>query len=165
MNTNEIHYYKKALDFIAALGIETEHKILISESCFLPGLMIQQGKIVIDENGPQYPGDILHEAGHIAVVPSAERNELSGSTIAKRKDAPAEEMMAIAWSYAACIYLQIEPEFVFHNHGYRDGGTSIVENFKEGRFIGVPLLQWLQMTAAPGSTAPGYPHMIKWMRD
>lgn len=108
----------------------------------------------------------MHEAGHIAVVPAAERKNLKGPLIAKRNDAPAEEMMAIAWSYAACIYLNIDPVFVFHEQGYKGGGLNIVENFQDGRYIGVPVLQWLGMTTTDTQSGfPVYPAMIKWLRD
>ena len=74
-------------------------------------------------------------------------------------------MMAIAWSYAACMHLGIDPVFVFHNDGYHGGGASIIENFSVGHYFGVPVLQWLGMTAAPGSATGAYPQMTKWMRD
>jgi hypothetical protein len=157
--------FRKAINFINEIGIEIEFRVIPSEACFLPGLLIEQGRIILDQDKLRFPGDILHEAGHIAVVPSSERIELDGSAVEKRKDAPAEEMMAIAWSYAACIHLDIDPAFVFHENGYRGGSTSLLENFKAGRYVGVPVLQWLGMTAPSGSKAGAYPCMIKWMRD
>ncbi|HET7897102.1 MAG TPA: hypothetical protein VFL47_05520, partial [Flavisolibacter sp.] len=107
-----------------------------------------------------------HEAGHLAVIPTSDRKTLDGPAIAKRKDAPAEEMMAIAWSYAACLHLRIDPAFVFHEAGYKGGGASIVENFREKRYFGVPLLVWLGMTSDK-ETGDGivYPAMRKWLRD
>lgn len=159
------HHFEIALHFIHAIGIETEIRTLEHEECFLPGLLIEQGKIIIDRNKLSYPGDILHEAAHIAVVPGEERSSLSGKTIGARKDAAAEEMMAIAWSYAACIHLDIDPEFVFHKDGYKGGGASIVTNFREGNYFGVPMLQWLGMTSAnPFNNKPLYPVMDKWLR-
>ena len=157
--------FETARRFITEIGIETETGLLPTEPCFVPGLQIVQGRIHVEQALLKYPGDILHEAGHIAVVPAAERPTLNGSAIAKRKDAAAEEMMAIAWSYAACIHLKIDPVFVFHNEGYHGGGTSIIENFSAGRYVGVPVLQWLGMTNAPGSSTGSYPEMIKWMRE
>ncbi|HEY1113709.1 MAG TPA: hypothetical protein VGE66_09105 [Chitinophagaceae bacterium] len=162
---SQADYFKKAMGFIHEIGIQTEFKPIPADQCFLPGLFIEQGSIIIDQDRLQYPGDILHEAGHIAVVPAAERNALYGPHIQKRKDAPAEEMMVIAWSYAACIYLGLEPEFVFHKDGYHGGGLSIIDNFQAGRYIGVPVLQWLGMTTVLEGSAIVYPGMIKWMRD
>lgn len=98
----------------------------------------------------KYPGDILHEAGHIAVVPPAERHLLNADTIATREQREAEEMMAIAWSYAACVHLDIDAGFVFHDNGYKGGGSSIAESFKQGHYFGVPMLQWVGMTLEKG---------------
>ena len=160
MNSTEL--FEKALVFIHSIGIETRFRTLEKEG-FLPGLLIEEGRIIIDREQLLYPGDVLHEAAHIAVVPSNERKELTGAAIGQRKDAPAEEMMAIAWSYAACQHLAIDPHFVFHKEGYKSGGAAIVENFSQGRYIGVPLLQWLGMTQSEGENS--YPCMIKWLRD
>ncbi len=158
--------FEKIIGFLNEIGIETCYRKLDDEDCFLPGFLIENGKIIIDKDKLLYPGDILHEAGHIAVVPAAERKNLKGPLIAKRNDAPAEEMMAIAWSYAACIYLNIDPVFVFHEQGYKGGGLNIVENFQDGRYIGVPVLQWLGMTTTDTQSGfPVYPAMIKWLRD
>ena len=59
-------------------------------------------------------------------------------------------MMAIAWSYAASVHLQLDPSVVFHADGYRGGSQSLIENFTGGRYIAVPTLQWLGMTAEGG---------------
>ncbi|WP_121353655.1 hypothetical protein [Flavisolibacter nicotianae] len=162
--TNE-YFFEKTLGFIHSIGIETSYCSLPEQDCFLPGLSIEEGRILIDKEKLRHHGDVLHEAAHLAVVPAADRNTLSGPAIGQRKDAPAEEMMAIAWSYAACIHLSIDPHFVFHGQGYQGGGESIVENFSNGNYIGVPMLQWLGLT----TTAPGadsvYPVMKKWLRD
>lgn len=136
---------------------------------FLPGLSIEEGKIIIDETKLKYPGDILHEAGHIAVVPAAERIGLNAAGIAQRENREAEEMMAIAWSYAACIHLKTDPHFVFHAGGYKGGGSHLAENFSNKRYIGLPMLQWVGMTVDEKNAAikniEPYPAMIKWLRD
>jgi hypothetical protein len=161
---NNVILFEKAICFLGAIGIETIYGTINEESAFLPGFLIEKGKIIMDKHKIKFHGDILHEAAHIAIVPSVDRSGLDGKNIGKRKDAAAEEMMAIAWTYAACIHLKIDPHFVFHENGYRGGGAAIVENFDRGNYIGVPVLQWLGMT----TTSPGkdiYPAMIKWLRD
>jgi hypothetical protein len=164
---NNLEFFEKAISFLRKIGIETGYATIPEEDCFLPGLLITKGKIIIDKSKIKFHGDILHEAAHIAVVPSAERENLDGKNIGTRKDAAAEEMMAIAWAYAACIRLNIDPHFVFHEHGYKGGGAAIVENFEKGNPIGVPVLQWLGMTKTSADTIEGsaYPSMIKWLRD
>jgi len=164
---NDVILFEKAICFLDEIGIETAYGTMGDEAGFLPGFLIEKGKIIIDKNKIKFHGDILHEAAHIAVVPLADRSRLDGKNIGKRKDAAAEEMMAIAWTYAACIHLKIDPHFVFHENGYKGGGGAIVENFERGQYVGVPVLQWLGMT----TTSPqkdhklNYPVMIKWLRD
>ena len=159
---NEKETFERALAFIQRIGIETEYRSLDVSACFLPGLLIENGKIIIDEAKLKNPGDILHDAAHLAVVPEKERGLLNGPDIQSRKDAPAEEMMCIAWSYAACCYLDIDPAFVFHDDGYRGGSDSIIENFKNGKYVGVAILEWLGMTTTKGQNK--YPVMNDWLR-
>jgi len=160
--------FEKAIDFLCAIGIEVKFQPIDTKT-FLPGVSIEGGQIIVDREKMKYPGDILHEAGHIAVVPSADRSSINEQSIAERKDRNAEEMMAIAWSYAACIHLNIDPGFVFHDNGYKGGGSSIADNFKQGHYFGVPMLQWVGMTLdeknALEKGLPAYPAMTTWMRD
>ena len=159
---------EKCLSFLKLIGIPV-HLSTIEAHSFLPGLSIENGCIIIDKASLKYPGDILHEAGHIAVVPAGERQSLNASAIEKRENREAEEMMAIAWSYAACIHLEIDPYIVFHDNGYKGGGSYIADNFREKRYFGLPMLQWIGLTAdeknAPDMQVAPYPHMIKWLRD
>ena len=159
---------EKCIDFLNGIGITVREDKLLTDG-FLPGLSIEKGGIIIDRDSLKYPGDILHEAGHIAVVPAAERTKLNAGSIRKRKDREAEEMMAIAWSYAACIHIGLDPYFVFHENGYKDGGAYIVDAFMEKQYFGLPMLQWIGLTtnekdALSLQEAP-YPHMLKWLRD
>lgn len=78
-------------------------------------------------------------------------------------------MMAIAWSYAACVHLELDPYFVFHDDGYKGGGSYIADNFKEKKYFGLPMLQWVGMTVdekkAEQLKVSPYPSMIKWLRE
>lgn len=159
---------KKILSFLETIGIPVVFTA-IEKDCFLPGLSIENGAILIDKEKLEFPGDILHEAGHLAVVPAADRLTLSGPTIGQRKDAAAEEMMSIAWSYAACVHLEIDPYYVFHDGGYHGGGKEIADNFMAGAYFGTPMLQWVGLTAEANRAAElginPYPFMIRWLRD
>lgn len=155
---------KKIAGFLREIGLGVEFRDL-PEGSFLPGLALVEGRIVIDELKLLYPGDILHEAGHLALTSAADRCRCDGKLAASG----GEEMGAIAWSYAAALHLGIDPEIVFHSHGYRDGSSSLLENFREGRYIGVPMLQWLGLSLEPRQArergCPPYPHMIRWLRE
>ena len=161
-------HFEKCVSFLNDIGIKTRFAKIDGDG-FLPGLSIENGCIIIDKESLKYPGDILHEAGHIAVVPAAERADLHAASIEKRQNRESEEMMAIAWSYAACIHLNLDPYFVFHDHGYKGGGSNIADNFRDKRYFGLPMLQWIGLTAdeknAVNLKVAPYPHMLKWLRD
>jgi hypothetical protein len=150
--------------FLRQIGIPVSTDTL-AEPTFLPGILLKHGGIVVDVERLRFPGDLLHEAGHIAVSSPDRRASIQGNA----GPDPAEEMMAIAWSYAASVYLQLDPAVVFHAEGYRGGSNELIDNFTHGRYFGVPMLQWLSMTLdAPHAGERGhapYPHMLKWLRD
>jgi hypothetical protein len=158
----------KCVEFLRYIGIPVHFRPITTE-CFLPGISIEHGEIDVDLEKLKYPGDILHEAGHIAVVPAIERNSINEHSIAIREHRDAEEMMAIAWSYAACVHLDIDAGFVFHDNGYKGGGSNIAENFRQGHYFAVPMLQWVGMTKEKkNDTEPDnsvYPAMLQWLRS
>ena len=118
----------------------------------LPGIKVVNGGLVVDPARLKYPGDLLHEAGHLAVMPAARRAQANDDTGSDG----GEEMAAIAWSYAAALRLGLDARVVFHDAGYRGGSVSMVENFEAGRYVGVPMLVWLGLTER-------YPEMIRWL--
>jgi hypothetical protein len=136
----------------------------VPEQTFVPGIWIDQGVLVVDESSLQFPGDLLHEAGHLAVASPERRPTIVGDA----GPDGAEEMMAIAWSYAVVVHLGLDPAVVFHPAGYQGGSASLIENFQQGRYVGVPVLQWLGMTfdatQAPRHQVAPYPHMVQWLR-
>ncbi|HEV2705846.1 MAG TPA: hypothetical protein VGV59_07960 [Pyrinomonadaceae bacterium] len=131
----------------------------------MPGIEPRGGTLFVNETKLKYPGDLLHEAGHLAIVPSERRNGLTGNVGQKAY----EEMSAIAWSYAAAVHLDLHRAVVFHREGYRGGSQSLIENFSSGHDIGVATLEWLGLTCeAKTARTKGvepYPQMLKWMVD
>ena len=160
-------FFSKCTPFLKSIGIEIIFRKIDAIS-FLPGLLIENGHIIVDREKLLYPGDILHEAGHIAVTPAIDRSFLNDQKVLESKSRETEEMMAIAWSYAACLFLELDPLIVFHASGYNGTGEGIMENFQNGSFFGIPSLQWCGMTTEPGRSRNGeevYPQMMKWLRD
>jgi hypothetical protein len=146
------------VDFLRTVGIEVETAAL-PEDGFLPAIAVRDGRLLYDPDRLQYPGDLLHEAGHIAVTDPALR-----STVSEFDSDGGDEMAAIGWSYAAALAAGIDPRVVFHDHGYRGGGESILENFAEQRYLGVPMLQYYGLARFPADDGEKYPGMIKWLR-
>ncbi|MES2988683.1 MAG: hypothetical protein V4808_12320 [Pseudomonadota bacterium] len=146
--------------FLEGIGIPVTLSAADTDS-FLPGIAIQNGGLVMDP-ARCFPGDLLHEAGHIAVTDPAARAEGIIS------DDPGDEMAAIAWSYAAALAIGIDPRVVFHDEGYRGSAATIAQNLGEGRSFGSPMLQYYGLCAEPHQAerlglAP-YPQMSRWLR-
>lgn len=170
MNTITIPQFKnpitnKISDFLWGIGIEV-HPMLIDEKTFLPGIRIIKGNIFVDEAKMLSPGDILHEAGHLAIIPKKIRKTLTDTVVYDDNMSGGEEMGAIAWSWAALKHLDLEPEVLFHPEGYKGSSDSLIENFSEGRYLGVPILQWKGLSfesrlAQENGVAP-FPVMINW---
>jgi hypothetical protein len=152
----------RILAFLDRIGIPVVFEPIAGDT-FLPAMTVRDGTLVVDPERLTWPGDLLHEAGHIAVTDPALR-----PTLGAVSPDPGEEMAAIAWSYAAAVEIGIDAAVVFHAEGYRGGGESLVDNFTAGRYFGDPMLHYFGMTAmARHATEQGvapYPHMLRWLR-
>ncbi len=153
----------KMVAFIEGIGIPVQFAPL-TEATFLPGILIDRGQLVVDRAQLAYPGDLLHEAGHIAVMDPPQRGVLRGDV----SKAPGDEMASICWSWAALKALDLPADLLFHPHGYKGGAEALVENFEAGRYVGLPLLSWYGMSAEPPQAealglAP-FPQMTRWLR-
>ncbi|WP_447727088.1 hypothetical protein [Sphingomonas koreensis] len=153
----------RIVPFLEGIGIPIVVEPVPGDS-LLPGATVRGGTLVFDPETLAWPGDLLHEAGHIAVSDPATRasqTEVSSD--------PGEELAAMAWSYAAAVALDIEPGHVFHAGGYHGGGENYLESYANGRNgIGVPMLQYFGMSAEPHQAAAlgrdPFPAMARWLR-
>ena len=154
--------------FLRDIGIEVLSTTIQKET-FLPGIEVDRGRLLVDESRLKFPGDLLHEAGHLAVAPAQIRSSLSGEVNLPDANMHTIESQAMTWSYAAARYLELDPEIVFHEHGYRGKSQSLLQNFSLGIFFGLDGLVAAGMTAVGQRAAelgvPPFPHMLKWMRD
>ena len=147
--------------FVRHVGIEVRAADL-PEPTFLPGLDIRDGAILVDEARLKYPGDLLHEAGHIAVASPEERAQ------PRLAPTPGDEMAALVWSFEAARHLDLPLDVLFHADGYKGGSSALIENFSEGRYVGLPLLQYYGMAVEPRHAAARgvepFPNMLRWLR-
>lgn len=154
-------YLPAMREFLAGIGIPTQ-EVKLTVDTFLPGILIENGGLLIDPAQLLYPGDVLHEAGHLAVTPAAERTQLSGNVMAGKPEQPGtdgDEIVAMLWSYAAAQAIGVPPEIVFHPAGYRNASDWILNNFRQGLYPGLPLLVWMGLT-----TNEEFPGMTRWLR-
>ncbi len=151
------------IDFLRSIGISVIEQS-IPLATVLPGITVAHGALVVDHAAIKYPGDLLHEAGHLAVVPMSERKLLHENV----GDDGGNEMAALAWSYAAAVHLGLAPSVVFHDDGYRGGAATLIKNFEGGRYFGVPILTWRGLADSPSNEGPGthgYPAMKRWLAE
>lgn len=154
---------RRLLEFVRSIGITATIGALESDGA-VPGVAVRGGGLIVDPTRLTQPGDILHEAGHLAVLPPSRRSVANGVLDGDGGN----EIAAIAWSYAAACELGLDPAVVFHNDGYRGDADALIDNFTAGRPIGVPLLEWFGLThdhlAAERLGTRPYPAMRAWLR-
>jgi hypothetical protein len=156
------------LGFLAEIGIPVHPRELGADT-FLPGLELGAGCIYVDYPKLKYPGDLLHEAGHLAVTPAQQRHAVGSASLELPWPTDGEEIGAVLWSYAAALHIGLPLEVVFHPHGYKNDAAWLIETFAAGQYIGLPFLEWAglgfgpQLAQARGVAA--FPEMVKWLRD
>lgn len=158
---------QKVLSFLNEIGIAVIEKEL--EETFLPGLSLGPNCIYIDFDKLLYPGDILHEAGHLAVTTAVQRKVVGTKEMSPDWPTQAEEIGTILWSFAALNHLQLPLEFVFHPNGYKNASDWFISNFSTQSYIGLPFLEWVGLCLSEDRAIkegkPAFPAMLKWMRD
>lgn len=147
--------------FLEEIGIPYREEAL-PEDTFLPGILIENGGLTVDPDRLAYPGDLLHEAGHIALTAASERASMNQDTLGSKAPEQSEEIGVILWSFLAARHLGIPTGVVLHAGGYRGASDWYRENFESGTYIGLPLLTWMGITDNP---APGQaPTILSWLR-
>jgi hypothetical protein len=160
---------------------------------FLPGIQIVKGVLHIDPDRLVGSGDVLHEAGHIVVLPSRWRSALGNDIVVTLDEAVAAdpdakddpklrtsiimgEFMAQAWSYAVVKELGLPLECVFFPGSYRIH-TDVKPHpystwMASGTHHGVLALSQVGMTGGAGifelmgaNGLPPFPKMTKWLQD
>lgn len=158
---------QKIVDFLLEIGLE----VIMSDidgPTFLPGILVDHGRLLVDEARLKYPGDLFHEAGHLALASGDIRGTLSGEVILPGMQMATVEAAAMAWSYAAALHLGLDPAIVFHKDGYLGRAAGLLMNFQVGVYIGVNGLEDAGLTVtrekATDLSVEPYPHMIRWLR-
>lgn len=158
----------RILGFLRGIGIAVREGQVAGDD-FLPGIRVEDGGLVLDRAQLRWPGDLLHEAGHLAVLPPAQRRTLSGDLAGHEAIPYASEMEATAWAYAATVAIGLDPAVLFHEGGYHGRSAGLVRTYAMGVYPGAHGLVQAGMAAAgPDAVARGeatYPHMRRWLRD
>lgn len=191
-------YHPEALEpivaFLRSIGMEIEYGEG-AHNGFLPGVNIHAGVIHVDPDTLVGSGDVLHEAGHIIVVPRRYWSRLGTDLQAGVDDLLATEkmpdgsddplletasrhgeLMAQAWSYAAARHLNIFPGCVFFPGSYKwrqyDGVHPMQGWLESGTHYGPLFLANAGFTGYSGlfsfmgnNGLAPFPHMTRWSVD
>jgi len=156
---------------------------------FLPGVTVHQGGFRVDPSHLVASGDLLHEAGHMAILPAALRplmgDNLQTGLLEMAEKAGIQapglgmtamrgEGMAIAWSYAALLAADLPADCIFFPGSYTlgDRPEGLLALLAQGNTLGVDGLARLGMTGNPGvhrllydNGLPPFPAMARWLAD
>ena len=157
MNTNQ-DILETIVGFLHSINIEVVEQQLPSDT-FLPGLSIFKNSILVDFDKLKYPGDLLHEAGHIAVTEEKIRPFIGTPKMEDDWPTSGDEIAAILWSYAASHFLHLDLKIVFHPNGYKKDSHWLIEQFNDKNYLGLPLLEWMSLC-----NSEEFPKMEKWLR-
>ena len=157
--TQEIQ--SRIVEFLQGIGIAVREEAIPGES-FLPGVAIEKGELILDRARNTWPGDLLHEAGHLAVLPFALRRTVSGDLPDTVLAEHAGEPEATAWAYAALREIGLPPEVLFHEGGYGGKAAGLLFTYDAGVYPGLQvfpprawrLLPKRQYLAAPRPIPP-----------
>jgi hypothetical protein len=150
--------------FLRGIGLDVREGD-VGAAPFLPGLRIEAGALVFDRERLTWPGDLLHEAGHLAVTPAA-RRALQSEAL---DDDAMGEFEATAWAYAATVAIGLDPAVLFHEGGYHGRSAALITTYSFGVYPGVQGLVAMGL-AVPGDVARAqglapYPVMRRWLRE
>lgn len=165
---------KKMRMFLSEIGISS--KIVAGSAGFLPGVQIENGTLLIAPNAAV--ADVLHEAGHLAVLPSRFREfanddisavteKMLNETDFSDPDAPearaamqSSETEATAWAWAAGKHIGISEKKIILDHHYENGGTALRAMLEAKMYLGINGLRAAGMIASVKS----YPKMERWVQ-
>ena len=134
--------------FLIGIGLEVVVAELPGDT-FLPGIRLCEGRMEVDPGRLRFPGGLLHEAGHLAVLPPDQRRtfgdqddgpEAVGTDDGEKRRGVRATPGAIAWSYAAASSPARSGRRVPRRRlpGPR---RSLLQNFSLGVYVGVADLQ------------------------
>lgn len=156
------------LAFLEEISLPMQEGSVPADS-FLPGIRVSRGMLIFDRPAVRWPGDLLHEAGHIAMTPAAVRPALEDALDLDGSVPQAGEAEVTAWAYAAIVHLRLPPSLLFHEGGYRGHSPGLITTYSRGVYPGAFGLAMAGMTlvgeeARRAGVAP-YPRMTRWLRE
>ena len=154
---NPVSDLDRIIAFLTEVGVEVVFEDAAATKGFLPGVRVDRGRLLVDKTSLEWPGDLLHEAGHLALVPEARRAQTTDEVEVPGVPMGQVEPAAMLWSYAAAMQTGLDPQSVFHGGGYAGKAEGLLRTYGFGVFPGLPVLVQLGLADA------SYPRMLRWL--
>lgn len=155
----------------------------VPNDCFINGVAIKNGELIVDRSCSI--SNLLHEAGHLAVLPKEYRKQASGdlgdvlrkmyreidcSKEENRRYMQCEDAEATAWAYAFGVRCGVPFDLIIDDDQYDGTGRDVLESLALGSGFGVKGLARMGWCASSiihskASGLPMYPNLVKWIND
>lgn len=163
------------LNFLRSIGICVHEVDSLPEKGFVDNILLKDGKMYITPYASI--SSILHEAGHLAIIPAQFRHLASGDLrgLQQMFDALDNEPLdshlmraalqcgdteATAWAYAAGVHLGIPEKLIIQDDEYSGTGNEIRAMVAIGYYFGVHGLQHAGMC-----NKRDWPHLTRWVQE
>lgn len=175
-------YLSDTTAFLRGIGIPVWMVAAVSQASFLDDIEVVQGALHVTP--VCRVSTLLHEAGHLACVPTAYRHLFSGNlgsgtrkmlrhidSLDLHPDAPlmraaiqCSDPEATAWAWAAGLHLGLPHERIIMDREYDGTGADIRCSLRFGAYVGINGLMHAGMCGHPRGPA-GYPALRTWLQD
>ena len=185
---DRLHWVRACISFVQGIGLE----VVTRDSGvrgFIEGVRVRAGVLHVGLD-TVFPGDVLHEAAHLALIPlrfrhladgdlrdvnKAMRNyvEAHGEGLMRHPEDPlcravlqADEQEAAAWQYAAALKVGLPDVWLFPDDAFEGNGKAVLQYLKLKRHMGINGLQaarWTLVRKNPHIDLPVYPELAHWL--
>jgi hypothetical protein len=176
--------FKKTVDFLNGIGLKVE--IERGAQGFIKGVCIRNGALFVDPGAS--PSNILHEAGHLAVLPSRFRQIASDNISAvqtmmmeqvdftdpdngeARLAMQSGDPEASAWAWAAGLAIGLPEGQIIQDHEYQNTGDEVRMMLARKSYLGINGLATTKICAlregpfADAMGLPAYPKLARWLQ-
>ena len=178
----------KTVDFLNKIGLNTvfANDNNVFKDTFMKNVSMIDGTLFI--NKKTKTSDLLHEAGHLAVLHPDYRKLVNNNLtsilkktateidISKQENSKymyCEDVCATAWAGAVGFYLKLKDNDIIDKKQYQNWGADILYSLKNNCYMGIKQLQYagfcVQYESAKRLTQfadlPVYPQLKKWIQD
>lgn len=177
-------YVAKTMDFLNGIGLPIS--VVPGATAFLELIRVVEGRLEIDPACSV--SNVLHEAGHLAIMPSQFRHLMTGdldegtrlmfdeiNKMGLEPDHPlsraamqASESEATAWAWAVGEHLEIPPEVIILDSDYEKDGAGVRFMLMARQYLGIHGLMHAGFCVARANSRrnlPVYPKLAYWLQQ